>query len=303
MTTEPDPFDLLRADLERAAQHLDAPTLEKRRRRAWRPVLAGGTALAFTAALVITTDLDTGRPDVIAEARAALEPRGDVLHLILLGGPVTPAGRPAGEGISDDGGRTSRQLIRRVEQWSTTAPLRFRSRREAIDPKTGERGFSNFGLTRTTNGKGTAWSDKTWDRKPAKTSTLKSIAPHGDVAKVGILRTADPAAQIRRQLEAGTFTAQGTTTVNGTELRRLVAMIPGKAERNGYVPDQRIVYLIDADTYAPRRFELQHRAPAGADVPDRLKRFVPAEQFDISTYEHLPLDNTTRALFAVPSTK
>jgi hypothetical protein len=303
MTTAPDPFDLLRADLEHAAQRLDTPPPPNRRHRVWRPVVAGATALALAAALVVSTDLGAGRPDVVAEARAALEPRDDVLHLVLVGGPVTPAGRPAGEGTSGDGGRTTRRLARRIEQWSTTAPLRFRSRREATDSRTGERGFWSFGLTTDADGEGTAWSDRTWDRTPAQTSTVKRIAPYGDIAAVGILRTADPAAQIRRQLDAGKFEDQGTTTIDGTEVRRLIATVPGRAEGNGYVPDQRIVYLIDRDTYAPRRFELQHRAPADAKVPERLKRFAPAERFEISTYEHLPLDDTTRALFAVPSAR
>jgi hypothetical protein len=303
MTAKPDPFDLLRTDLEHAARRLDTPSPEKRRRRASRPLLAGATALALAAALVVSADLGAGPPDVIAEAKAALEPRDDVLHLVLVGGPVTPAGRPAGEVISDDGGRTTRRLARRIEQWSTTAPLRFRSRREAVDATTGKRGVWNSGLTSDTSGEGTAWSDKTWDQSPAQTSPLKNIAPYGDIAEVGILRTTDPATQLRRQLEAGEFTNRGTTTIDGTTLRRLIATVPGRAESNGYVPDQRIVYLIDPETYAPRRFELQHRAPAGAKVPDRLKRFIPAERFEISTYEHLPLDGTSRALFAVPSAK
>jgi hypothetical protein len=304
MTAKPDPFDLLRSDLERAAERLDRPRHGTgRRHRTWRPVVVGATAMALAIAIVISTDLGSGPPDVIAEARAALEPRGDVLHLVLLGGPVTPAGRPAGELLSDSGGRTFRRLTRRTEQWSATSPLRFRSRREVVDPKTGERGSTNYGLISDGTGAGTAWSDQSWDRNPARTSTLENIAPYGDVAEVGALRTADPAGEIRRQLDAGTFTDQGTAKVDGTTLRRLVATIPGRARGNGYVPDQRIVYLIDAETYAPRRFELQQRAPAGADVPDRYKRFVPAERFEIGTYEHLPLDDATRALFAVPTAR
>lgn len=114
------------------------------------------------------------------------------------------------------------------------------------------------------------------------------------------MRTADPAARIRAQLQAGAFEDEGTVTRDGRTLRRLAATIPGRAADGGYVPERRVVYLIDPDTYAPREFETLERAPADADVPARLKRFAPSERFTVTTYDHLPLDDATRALFAVP---
>lgn len=298
MTPATDPFDDLRDDLVRAAARdvVPAPTRPRRRRRR-RTLTAAASAALLVGAIVVSTDLDQDGVDVVAAAAAALDPAGDVVHLVLDGGPVSPSGRPQREGLSVDGRSTLGIFSRRSEQWSTAEPLRFRSTRRLTVPGSRRTETTDFGIT----GDGRTWTDRSFDRAPADVRTVRSVAPRGDVSASGVLRSADPAAGLRRALRAGGFRDTGVVTIDGRPSRRLVADLPGRAgPRGGSNLDRRLVYLVDPDTFAPRRYDVLVRAPAGTARPGRYAEFRPWESYVVRTYERLPLDAATRRLFRVP---
>jgi hypothetical protein len=275
-----DPFDRLGDELRRAAERA-SPTLEARTRPAgrrwWRPV-AVSAALALALTVVLTTTLDGGRVDPLEAATAAVTPSpGSVVHVVLEGGPVGPDGAPAREGLSTDGRRVEGYLARRLEQWSTVEPLRFRSSQAVVRPSGERLGTFDLGLT----GTGLAWTDRSWDGQPARTEDVDRVAPSGDIAEVGAFRAPDPIGGLRQRLSEGTLRAERESTEGGRRVFRIVETAPGAGAS--------VAYLLDAETHEPLEIE---RTTNGRTL----------DRYRVTTFDRVPLNDRTRQLFAPPST-
>lgn len=275
-----DPFDRLGEELRRAAERANrAPEASARRawRWRWRPV-AVLAALALALTVVLTTTLDGGRVDPLEAATAAVTPSpGSVVHVVLEGGPLDPDGAPSREGLSTDGRRVEGYLARRLEQWSTVDPLRFRSSQAVVRSSGEPLGTFDLGLT----GTGIAWTDRSWDDLPARIDRVDQVAPSGDIAEVGAFRAPDPIGGLRQRLADRALRAERESAKGGRRVVRFVETAPA--------PGARVAYLVDAETHEP--LEIERTANGRA-----------LERYRVTTFERVPLNDRTLRLFAPPST-
>ncbi|MEV4419417.1 hypothetical protein AB0L40_05500 [Patulibacter sp. NPDC049589] len=296
-----DRLDHFRGELEAAAhRQADAmPATGRPARRAWtakRPAVAIVAVVAIAGATAVATGIDGGRPDPLAAAAAALDPDGAIVHMVIEGGVVNPDGSPAQSGLSIDGKHPAATIGRRIEQWSAGDPLRFRSDQPATTATGAPLGTISDGITAD----GTVWSDLSWDGRPARTSTTQEAAPYGDIADVGAFGTVDPARTIRRDLRAKRFTVGATTRVDGRDAIELVATtVRQRGTTKAPTITERLVYLADADTYAPVGLKTYQRVE-GSMVPARDRGFRLRSVLRIRTYERLSSDDVPAGTFRVP---
>lgn len=270
-----DPFDDLRAELERAADRLaPQPTAPPRWRR--RPVLALGAIAVVAGVVALTTALDDGQIDPLEATAAAIATNGDtILHIVAEGGPTNPNGEPTRSGLSVDGRRVEGFFGRRFEQWSTARPLRFRSTQGLTRPDGTALGTYDSGVTDA----GQSWTDRSWDDQLPRIERLQDAAPAGDADAVGAFGSTDPIAALRAGLADGTVRDTGTEDIDGTPSLRL-ERATGK---------RRTVYLVDEDDHQPfliRRYE-----------NGRL-----SEVLRITTFERRPSENRELNIFTIPTT-
>lgn len=250
------------------------------RRSAWskrRPAFALAAVAVVAGIAVIGSDIGDGRADPVKAAAAVLDADGRVIHIVFEGGPVQSDGRPAASLLRTKGSSETVKFERRIEQWSTSDPLRFRSTQNVSTESGTPVGTYDNGITPG----GTVWSDMSWDDQPASEQSLKSAAPLGDGARVGELETSDPTQQIRADLAAGRMRADGETTVASRPATRLVAKTgSGGQERS-------TVYLVDSTTSAP----LEVRRYEGTTLTDVLT---------VKAFDTRRLDGPADAVFRIP---
>jgi hypothetical protein len=106
----------------------------------------------------------------------------------------------------------------------------------------------------------------------------------------------DPVTRIRSMLEVGQLHDAGRGTVDGHAVRRLLG-----EEHNAPLggPHRRwaVEYDVDPNTYAPVRFTVEEKGMSFAGNSG-----TPTQVVDVSTYEELPLDETTAALLSIRPT-
>jgi hypothetical protein len=239
-----------------------------RPRRRW-PQLAVATAfvavVAFVAANLFGSD-DGPAPNVVAKAVAALTQDDAVYHAEVIADYHA-------SGMEDLSGRTY------VETWHTTGG-RIRHRSFAVR-----------------NGrKGRLVTEFAGQRRPGRLGgpALAYDARKNEIYQIGFGRNPsvkgppaadpfDPARSLKELEAAGKLRATGRVDIDGRPAYRLVS---GAVPSAGHSV-QRVVLLVDAETYLPREQRLFVRAPNGETIRVRWRYLV---------YERLPLNEKTEAL-------
>jgi hypothetical protein len=237
-----------------------------------RLLIAAPTALALTAVGVIALPRGDGI-DAIAEARQALAPGNDIVHMVIEYKP------PAGDK------KAPRIVMPKMEQWYAAAPNRWRTRTE----------FSGNAVRRFpaseqifANG-----SIRIYDQRKDVVNIyrgVRMVTPAG-VAGPGFAG-GDPATELRKQLDAGDVRDDGVVEHDGKPVRRLV-----REQKIGLRMQQRFVFYMDPQTFAPLGGRMYFTL-------NRKRRFM--SEFTISTYERIPLTDESKQLLhfdKTPSTK
>lgn len=284
----------------------DAKAFVRARKRRYALRL-GGASLAVSAiavAMVLGPGIHDGAPklDAVASAEAALSPDGQVVHLVMTGGPVQPNGKPLSTGLRKKG-KVVAVLGERVEQWSASDPVRFKLTREVLTPDGKPLGTLESGQAAD----GTGWEARDWsrelrvDRNPAA----------GTEADLSGAEAPDAATAIARLLERGAFKDRGLSSVNGIRVRVLVATASGGSNgQGGYTADVQTRYFVNAETSEPVRLETYMRIPLhigpGITPADRKRilsqnnDYVLSSRLDVDRYERVPLQQAPADLFKVP---
>jgi len=251
-------------------------------RRNRRSASAAALALAgFGAGVLLLIGAGSrAQLDPVAQARAALAPAGQIVHLVTTT-HIETKGHPGG-------GATSTSA-----QWSASDPPRWRVAFSIPTPTTTPHGkpVGNLdglvtGPMQISYGEGT---EENYSQQPNTlevTSGLRDdgshAAPHGPLG-------VEPVATVRSLLAAGKLHDAGRGTVNGRAVRRLVG-----AEPRGSNPPWPVEYDVNPRTDAPVRVRIEApRAaqPAGIGVPVIV--------LDIDSYQRLPLNSSTASLLKI----
>jgi len=288
----PPPVDLL---LPRLAPDTPRRTSRPRSERVVRfGVIAGAVAaVAVAIGAVALTGAGGSRTDVVAEARAALAPRGEIIHLVMRAesGPA---------GIMFDGKKRVGTLTGVSEQWTAADPLRTRFRgflkradgtRETVDSAYAA------GVTRHT----TSWDDEVRVMRlpAAQRDEYEQRMTSASPTQLG----PDPIQGLRALLEDGGLHADGKVDFEGREALRLVGRQPARRFAHGarsLAID--VEYLVDPQTYAPLQLAT---TPL---LPDRIEGYggkhpahvAPAmTRIRFERYERIPLTDQTATLLAL----
>lgn len=273
-------YDRLLEDFGRA---LDAGAIRHagtRRRR--RRVSAGALAIVVVGAgaLALAGAAPRTQLDVLAQARAALAPSGQIIHLVTTTHIET-------RGSSGAGATSTSQ------QWSASDPPRWRVAFTIPTPTTtpGGKPVGNLdglvtGPMQISYGEGT---EENYSQQPNTLEVTTGLSNDGSRAAPRGPLGVEPVATVRSLLAAGKLHDAGRGTVNGRAVRRLL----GKEPR-GSNPPWPVEYDVNPRTDAPVRVRIEApRAaqPAGIGVPVIV--------LDVDSYQRLPLDSSTASLLKI----
>jgi len=253
-------------------------------------VVAGAVAVvAVAVGAVALTGAGGSRTDVVAEARAALAPRGEIVHTV-----VREDGLP---GIMFDHDKRVGRLTGVSEQWAAADPLRTRSR-TFLRQADGTRQSMDFtyaaGLTRNTQ----TWSDEV--------RVMRMSASQREEYEQRITSTSptqlgpDPIQGLRTLLDDGALHADGTADFAGRKALRLVGHQPARHYAHGaqsLAID--VEYLVDPQTYAPLRLITTPLFPRSIEGygGKRPAHVAPATtRITFERYERIPLTDKTATL-------
>jgi hypothetical protein len=221
--------------------------------------------------------------DLNAQARAALAPAGQIVHLVTTT-HIETKGRP---GV----GATTTS-----EQWSASDPPRWRVAFDIPTPTTtpGGKPVGNLdglltGPMQLAYGGG---AEEFYAQQPNTLEVTTGLREDGSHAAPRGPLGVEPIATVRSMLAARKLHDAGSATVNGRPVRRLV----GKEPR-GSNPPWSIEYDVAPRTDAPVRVRIEApRAaqPAGIGVPVIL--------LDVNSYQRLPLNGNTAVLLRIQPT-
>lgn len=274
-TRHDDPLERYLDDFGRALQQAAAAPSPKRAPRRRITLLAGpvvAAALAISAVLLLLPGGTTPRRlDVIAEARAALQPQaGRLVHLVVRQHVLDPH-RP--------GYHVTAPPVT-TEQWSATNPVRWRM--SWTQP-------SNVGRT---SGQPieVAYADGTEETYHPKSNRLRRVTGLGrQVAPAAYPLGTDPVATLRSLLASGRLRDAGTTVVAGRPLRRLTGT-RSRSFGKGQRVTAPVAYYVDPTTYAPVRVRL------GIPIPSKVPIVV---ILDFQRFEQLPLTDANAGLLKI----
>jgi hypothetical protein len=313
MTVAPDLHCLLPNDEQRAARR-DALVLELRdapmtqtgrsRRRATRAAVALAAIAIIAAIAGFALPGGQGRSlDVVAQARAAVTPRHEILHVrsrLVLGRYASFA--QMSEHVIGGGGPIMGRLTGETERWSATSPTRQRTTTFIAPaaggaPLTMQEAYAD-GVLRFS----VSWQPGIQvDRLPAAARRTYERPASPGLAETGFSTDADPVATIRSLLNAGMLRADGHQNLNGRDVRRLVGKTTTNTTADHSPSTISYVYLIDADTYAPVQITstqvLAARPHADEPAARHQRRLVTRLIF--KTYERIPLNDKTEALLRI----
>jgi hypothetical protein len=249
------------------------------RRRDRRRASAGAALLVAIAAGVLIASGGGSHLDVVAQARAALAPAGQIVHLRTTT-HIETEGKP--------GGSTST-----AQQWSTASPPRWRVSTSIPTPTTtpgGKPVGNSDGLV--TGAMQFSYGDGTQELYLQQINTLEvttglaavgpQAAPYGPLG-------VEPVATVRAMLEAGRLHDAGSGVVNGRTVRRLVG-----AEPRGSNPSWPVEYDVNPRTDAPVRVTIE-----AVQAARRAGVGVPLIVLDVDSYELLPLNGSTVPLLTI----
>jgi hypothetical protein len=220
-----------------------------RPRRARAPLAVA--AVAALGAAVAFFPSGNGGVDAVAQAREALAPTGEIVHMVV---SMRIGGRAMGPS---------------TEQWYAADPVRWRTVSKIVPAGAGGRPPKQF-----------AWLELAFHHGRVRVYDAQrdvvNIWPDGRASRglsPGILG-GDPATDLREMLAAGDVRDDGVVTVDGRQVRRLVA------EPKSSGPPRRLVYYMDPQTFAPIGGRTYYLFKA--------RRMAPLE-FKVERYERLPI--------------
>ena len=113
----------------------------------------------------------------------------------------------------------------------------------------------------------------------------EGLVPGGIYSGAPTLLGGDPVEALRATLNSGNVRDEGTATVNGREVRRLVT-------HDGFFE-----YDVDAETFEPVRVRMFGRWQGEVDSPHPLERMVEDVTFEV--FEAMPLNEETDDLLEI----
>lgn len=283
-TREDTGYERLLEDFGQMLQEAEARPARRRRRppRAAVAVLPLAGILAGT--LLLTGAGSGGRLDVVAQAKAALEPLGHVVHLVTTSRMEMRGGSQA----EIVGPEAEEDTPRVAERWSASEPTRWRI--AATVPFVTADG-AHLEATQLAYAGGT---EELYLQSLNRLQITSGVSE--DSARVRLHDGplgADPVARIHAMLEAGQLHNAGSGTVNGHAVERLLGdelgSLPG-----GSPVRWPVEYDVDPDTYAPVRLTVEE---VGMRFPGNTG--TPTQVVEVDTYEQLPLNETTLSLLSI----
>jgi hypothetical protein len=221
----------LDAYMDDFGRDLARATRTRRRRARVLLALPAGAAAALAVALIPTSR----GIDAIAEAREALSPNGEIVHMKIeittpnLGGPT--------------------------EQWYTADPARWRLIYTVPEHRAGVAGPIEVSYS----------GDRLRQYVPERdVATIYTGIPDVKHLTPG-LAGGDPTTEVRDQLATGDIDDDGVVTVAGRAVRRLVA-----TTKTGHFT-RRLVYYMDPKTFAPVGGRESFQGPRGAPLEVAFK--------------------------------
>jgi hypothetical protein len=267
----------------------EAETRPAGRQRGRRRAAAGALALAgiATGTLMLTGAGSGGRLDIVAQAKAALEPLGHVVHLVTTSRMEMRGGSQA----EIVGPEAEDNTPRVAERWSASQPTRWRV--AATVPSVTAQGTHPEQVQRAYAGgieEVYLQSLNTLDIRTGVSEDSTRVSLHD-----GPLGT-DPVARIRSMLEAGQLHNAGSGTVDGHAVERLVGdeLSPPLGWSH---PPWPVECDVDPNTYTPIRFTVEE---VGMSFPGNTG--TPTQVVEVNTYEQLPLNETTVSLLSIHPT-
>lgn len=279
------------AQLRELRFRADVPTTVVPPRRRRGPVLALAVALA---AVIVTAGALLGggstgkRLNVLSEARAALSPNGDILHLT-----VTTS---VGEGNSVQSHTD--------EQWVADGPPRWRV--VQVLPPTGSP--ESTGVVGDAKGpiegrQEFSYADGKQNNYIAERHSLEvneGFSDTGPAARVpsffGLTGGADPAADLKTALANGDLVDDGEHQTNRRTVRRLISK---PAPENSERVSRRFVYDVDPVTFVPVGGEVQMQigpvTQDGGHPPITIR-------FYVDDYDRLPATPENEQLLKIATT-
>jgi hypothetical protein len=241
-----------------------APPPRRRRTRALTLAFAATVALV---AVVLVSELRS--VDVVAEAREALGETRAIIHLRVHEERLNPDGSP----VQASGTRP--------EIWSARDPLRIRTRQRSRTGSVIESSYAG-GVTKAVDTR--TGKVQTTRLDPEARKAFEDGDGQANLMQPGF----DPIPAIRRLLAEGKLQHEGSTTVDGREVERLVGSEPSP---DAMIPRVDVEYLVDASSYAPVRLStratLRDGRPAGAS------------RITFELYEELPRTPANEALLNI----
>jgi len=222
----------------------------------------------------------------VAQARAALAPAGQVVHLV-----TTSHMEMRGGAQAEIVGPEAEQNAPRVsDEWSASQPVRWRIA-SVVPIVTAHGTFA--GPVQLSYGDGT----EELYVQPLNTLDIRTGVsgggPRTSLAEGPL--GAEPVPRIRSMLEAGQLREAGGGTVNGHAVERLVGAESqkGGSRRSAHAPWP-VEYDVDPKTFAPVRFTVEQ---VGTSIPGNSG--TPTDVVEVSRYEELPLNEATASLLSI----
>jgi hypothetical protein len=275
-------YDRLLEDFGQRLKQAETRPAGGHRRRG--PHAAGALVLAGIAAgtLMLTGAGGGGRLDVVAQARAALAPAGNVVHLVTTSHMEMRGGSEA----QIVGPEAEENAPRVTERWSTSQPTRWRVATSV--PIVTAHGTSTGPVQRSYGG----GTEQSYIPSLNTLDITTGVSEDSLLARSGPLGT-DPTARIRSMLEAGQLHDAGSGTLNGHAVRRLVGEELSRPQGFAH-PPWPVEYDVDPKTFAPVRFTVEE-----VGMNFRGNTGTPTQVVDVNTYEALPLNETSAALLSI----
>jgi hypothetical protein len=275
MTREPDELERYLDDFggRLRAVRTDPAAAGPRRRRLAVGVTAAVAAAVAAVVLLVGSGGGVGdRLDIVAEARAALSPPGEIVHMVI-----------RHELPYDDGPAASSSV---TERWTAVDPPRWRFIQELPHPEEGRGRFfdaegSYYGRQEF------AYADGVQRWFIAQRNRLRiqgGFSGDGPAAQAPGFCGAggDPQADLRAMLDRGEVTDAGERQIGGRTVRRLVS------------EDRTLVYDVDPDTFAPVQWSLS--LFVGRGVPETRSSTV---RFVVERYERIPITPESAELLTI----
>ena len=238
---------------------------------------ASGLAVAAIVAWLLSGATAGNRLDVVSEARAALAPAGEIVHMV-----VTTS-------LVDAGGTRSST----VEQWSATDPPRWRIV-QTLPPADAVRGVMHDPDGNVIEGRQEfAYADGEQRVYYAQRDALEinqgfRLSDDGPAARFpGIL--GEGAEDLRAALASGNVRDEGERVVDGRTVRRLVS------EKGVGMNLRRWTYDVDPETFAPIQAEIEFGVPVEGAEPRRA-------HLRVDKFERIPLNDETEKLLTIATT-